>query len=150
MWSVRAEPVDTPTSTPCCASTSPSSPSATSAAPPRRRRSTRPCSSSPTTGLAALLVLRAHGEPAGCLGLYPDGELTRFFVLPEFRRGGGGRVLLHAAEATARELGLTRLYLDTRTDLIEARTFYLSEGFQEVAPFSTGQFKDHFFEKHLT
>ena len=56
----------------------------------------------PSTGLAAFFVLRSDGQPAGCLGLHPDGELTRVFVIPEFRRGGGGRALLAAAEASAR------------------------------------------------
>ena len=102
----------------------------------------------PAIDLAAFLVLRADGVPAGHLGLYPTGELTRFFVLPEFRRGGGGRALLAAAESSARANGLTRLFLDTRHDLVEARAFYASCGFAEVPPRSApGPFKDHWFEK---
>jgi N-acetylglutamate synthase-like GNAT family acetyltransferase len=105
----------------------------------------------PSTGLAAFLVLRSDGAAAGCLGLHPDGELTRVFVVPELRRGGGGRALLAAAESTARARGLTRLFLDTRHDLVEARALYAAAGFAEVPPFSApGQFKDHWFEKHLT
>jgi GNAT superfamily N-acetyltransferase len=105
----------------------------------------------PTTGLAAFFVLRADGEPAGCLGLHPTGELTRVYVAPRFRRGGGARALLAAAETTARAQGLTRLFLDTRTDLIEARTFYLACGFIEFPPPTTtpGPFQDHWFEKPL-
>lgn len=106
----------------------------------------------PSTGFAAFFVLRAAtgGEPAGCLGLYPTGELTRVFVAPEYRRRGGGRVLLAAAEAWARERGIGRLFLDTRHDLVEARALYAACGFAEVPPFSApGQFKDHWFEKHL-
>jgi GNAT superfamily N-acetyltransferase len=105
----------------------------------------------PSTGLAAFLVLRADGQAAGCLGLYPSGELTRVFVVPELRRRGGGRALLTAAESTARTRGLTRLFLDTRHDLVEARALYTAAGFAEVPPFTTpGPFKDHWFEKHLT
>jgi GNAT superfamily N-acetyltransferase len=104
----------------------------------------------PSTGLAAFLVLRSDGDPAGCLGLYPSGELTRVYVVPEFRRAGGGRALLAAAESTARTQGLTRLFLDTRHDLVEARALYAAAGFAEVPPFSApGPFKDHWFEKHL-
>jgi GNAT superfamily N-acetyltransferase len=106
----------------------------------------------PVDGLAVMLVLRDAGDvPAGCLGLYPSGELTRVFVLAEHRRMGGASALLDAAEAHARSLGLTRLFLDTRHDLVEAREFYAARGFDEVPPFSApGQFKDHWFEKHLT
>ena len=105
----------------------------------------------PTTGLALFLVLRANGVPAGCLGLYPTGELTRIYVAPKFRRLGGGRCLLAAAESWARDHGLTRLFLDTRTDLTEARALYEPCGFTEIpAPVTTpGPFQDHWFEKRI-
>jgi GNAT superfamily N-acetyltransferase len=105
----------------------------------------------PTTGLGVFLVLRADGVAAGHLGVYPTGELTRFFVGAENRRGGGGRALLTAAETWASSQGLPRLFLDTRTDLVEARAFYLSAGFTEIAPPTStpGKFQDHWFEKLL-
>ena len=56
----------------------------------------------PSTGLALFLVLRAGGVPAGCLGLHPTGELTRIYVAPQFRRAGGARALLSAAESWPR------------------------------------------------
>ena len=106
----------------------------------------------PSTGLALFLVLRADGAPAGCIGMHGTGELTRMYVAPRFRRGGGARALLSAAEAWAREQGLSRLFLDTRTDLVEARAFYASCGFVEIPPATAtpGPFQDHWFEKHLT
>jgi GNAT superfamily N-acetyltransferase len=106
----------------------------------------------PSTGLALFLVLRAGEIPAGCLGLHPRGELTRMYVAPRFRRTGGARTLLTAAESWARDQGITRLFLDTRTDLIEARAFYASCGFVEIAPATTtpGPFQDHWFEKPIT
>jgi GNAT superfamily N-acetyltransferase len=106
----------------------------------------------PSTGLALFLVLRAGGVPAGCLGLHPTGELTRIYVVPQLRRAGGARALLSAAESWARTQGLTRLFLDTRTDLVEARAFYASCGFIEILPPTTtpSQFQDHWFEKPLT
>jgi GNAT superfamily N-acetyltransferase len=105
----------------------------------------------PTGGLAAFFVLRADGEPAGCLGLHPTGELTRVYVAPGFRRRGGARALLAAAEAHARAHGITRLFLDTRTDLLEARAFYVSCGFTEIPPptMTPGPFQDHWYEKRL-
>ena len=105
----------------------------------------------PADGLGVFLVLRADGVAAGHLGVYPTGELTRFYVSPEYRRGGGGRALLAAAETWARGQNLPRLFLDTRTDLVEARAFYASCGFIELPP-QTGtpdQFQDHWFEKPL-
>ncbi len=105
----------------------------------------------PTTGLAAFFVLRRDGEPAGCLGLHPTGELTRVFVAPRFRRSGGARALLASAETYARAHGLSRIFLDTRTDLVEARAFYVSCGFTEVPPptATPGRFQDHWFEKRI-
>ena len=105
----------------------------------------------PTIGLAAFLVLRRDGEPAGCLGLHPSGELTRVYVVPSFRRAGGARALIAGAEAFARALGLTRLFLDTRTDLVEARALYARCGFSEIPPptATPGPFQDHWFEKTL-
>jgi GNAT superfamily N-acetyltransferase len=106
----------------------------------------------PSTGLALFLVLRSGGAPAGCLGLHPTGELTRMYVAPQLRRGGGARALLMAAESWARTQGLTWLFLDTRHDLVEARAFYASCGFHEIAPptGSPGAFQDHWFEKFLS
>lgn len=106
----------------------------------------------PTTGLGAFLVLRSDGAAAGHLGVCPTGELTRFYVRPEHRRGGGGRALLAAAESWARAEKLPRLFLDTRTDLVEARSFYTSCGFTEIPPPTTtpDKFQDHWFEKQLT
>jgi GNAT superfamily N-acetyltransferase len=106
----------------------------------------------PSTGLALFLVLRADGAPAGCLGLHPTGELTRMYIAPRLRRAGGARNLLSVAESWARTHGLTRLFLDTRTDLVEARAFYASCGFVEIPPptRTRGPFQDHWFEKPLT
>jgi GNAT superfamily N-acetyltransferase len=75
----------------------------------------------PSTGLALFLILRAGAVPAGCLGLHPTGELTRVYVAPPFRRAGGARTLLTAAESWARTQRINRLFLNTRNDLTEAR-----------------------------
>jgi GNAT superfamily N-acetyltransferase len=105
----------------------------------------------PSTGLAAFFVLRADDEPAGCIGVHHTGEITRMYVTPRLRRGGGARALLAGAEEHARARGLTRLFLDTRADLVEARALYLSCGFTEIAPATDtpGPFQDHWYEKLL-
>lgn len=105
----------------------------------------------PSTGVALLLILRTGEAPAGCLAVHATGELTRMYVAPQFRRTGAARALLIAAESWARRRGLTRLFLDTRTDLVEARCFYTSCGFIQIPPATTtpGPFQDHWFEKHV-
>jgi len=106
----------------------------------------------PSTGIATFFVLRAQGGPAGCVGVHPTGEITRLYVAPRFRRAAGARALLAHAESHARAHGLSRLFLDTRTDLVEARAFYGSCGFTEIPPPTTspGPFQDHWFEKRLS
>ena len=105
----------------------------------------------PSTGLAAFFVLRADEEPAGCIGVHHTGEITRMYVTPRFRRRGGARALLAGAEDHARARGLSRLFLDTRADLIEARALYLSCGFTEISPATEtpGPFQDHWYQKLL-
>ena len=105
----------------------------------------------PSTGVAAFFLLRAGDEPAGCLGVYRTGEITRMYVAPRFRRAGGARALVAGAEAHARSHGLKRLFLDTRADLVEARAFYVSCGFTEIPPptDTPGPYQDHWYEKPL-
>ena len=62
----------------------------------------------------------ADAPPAAALLRDATGELTRVYVAPRFRRGGGGRALLSAAGKTARGDGLRRLFLDTRRSRISA------------------------------
>jgi GNAT superfamily N-acetyltransferase len=104
----------------------------------------------PSTGFAAFLVAYYDGAPAGCVGLRVSGALTRMYIKPEYRRRGGGRVLLAAIEETARELGFERIQIDTRDDLIEARTLYVRCGYSEVAPFNTAPYAEHWYEKRLS
>jgi len=63
---------------------------------------------------------------------------------------GVGQRLPHAAEEAARANAVTRLRLDTRSDLAEARRLYARNGYQEVVPFNDGRFADHWYEKVLT
>ncbi len=54
---------------------------------------------------------------------------------------------MEALEVAARARGLTRLRLDTRSDLVEARRLYGRLGYQEVAPFNSGPYAEHWLEK---
>jgi GNAT superfamily N-acetyltransferase len=100
------------------------------------------------------LVVSRDGDDAGCLGMrFLDngvGELTRMFVRAPFRGQGAASALLAAMEAEAKARGITTLRLDTRKDLVEARSLYAKHGYAEIAPYNAAEYSDHWFEKRLT
>jgi len=106
---------------------------------------------SPPGGI--LLVARYEGEPAGTAGVrLADGttaELKRVFVLEELRGKGGAPLLVTAAEDAARTLGAERIVLDTRHDLIEARSLYTRLGYEETEPHNNQLYAEHWFSKTL-
>ncbi|MFC0097237.1 GNAT family N-acetyltransferase [Micromonospora marina] len=104
----------------------------------------------PPTGL--LVVACRGGRLAGCAGLrWQSGwaELTRVYVRPEHRGAGGGAALIAAVEAYAAGGGATRIRLDTRSDLVEARALYARHGYREIPAFNSGPYAQHWFEKAL-
>ncbi|MER6292909.1 GNAT family N-acetyltransferase [Streptomyces althioticus] len=106
----------------------------------------------PPRGL--LLVARYGGEPAGSAGirLSPDGtaaELTRAFLYEGMRGRGGAALLVRAAEEAARDLGARRMILDTRSDLVEARTLYTRLGYAETEPHNDDPYAEHWFARQL-
>ncbi|MGW0871765.1 GNAT family N-acetyltransferase [Streptomyces sp. NPDC002740] len=100
-----------------------------------------------------LLVGRYGGEPAGTAGVRLRGagtaELTRVFVRAELRGRGGAALLVRGAEDAARALGATRMILDTRGDLVEARALYARLGYAETEPHNEDPYADHWFAKSL-
>jgi GNAT superfamily N-acetyltransferase len=105
----------------------------------------------PPTGL--LLLARQGQAVLGCAGmrirLGEIGEVTRVFVEPDARGHGVGRLLMENLERECRALGLTAMRLDTRTDLIEARSLYASLGFIEGEAHNADPYADHWFRKEL-
>ncbi|CAL9548880.1 GNAT family N-acetyltransferase [Streptomyces sp. enrichment culture] len=106
----------------------------------------------PPTG--RLLVGRYAGEAAGTAGfrLLGNGttaEMTRVFVHAHRRGTGGAALLVRAVEEAARAAGATRMVLDTRTDLVEARTLYARLGYAETAPHNAVPTAEHWFAKTL-
>lgn len=100
------------------------------------------------------LVARRSGRPAGCVGVRvldaATTELTRMYVSPQARGQGVARLLVGAAEAVARDgFGATRMRLDTRKDLVEARALYARLGYAEIPPYNDSPYADHWFEKPL-
>ncbi|MER7774277.1 GNAT family N-acetyltransferase [Streptomyces sp. NPDC096191] len=100
-----------------------------------------------------LLVARYGGEPAGTSGVRlldaATAELTRVFVYEGMRGLGGAALLVRAAEDAARALGAARMILDTRTDLVEARTLYARLGYTETEAHNESPYAQHWFAKGL-
>ncbi|WP_199579480.1 GNAT family N-acetyltransferase [Streptomyces sp. CRB46] len=106
----------------------------------------------PPRGL--LLVARYGGEAAGTAGIRlleaGTAELTRVFLYEGMRGRGGATFLVGAAEDAARELGASRMVLDTRSDLVEARALYARLGYAETEPHNHAPYAEHWFVKSLT
>jgi DNA-binding MarR family transcriptional regulator/GNAT superfamily N-acetyltransferase len=100
-----------------------------------------------------LLLASLYGDPVGCGVLKLSdggcGEIKRMWTAPDARGLGIARRVLRSLEAKARELGLTRLRLETNRTLSEAQALYRGEGYQEVAPFNDERYAHHWFEKRL-
>lgn len=104
---------------------------------------------------AGAFLLAWDGEEIlGCVGvrvLEPGTtEITRMFVHQNARRRGVASRLLAAAEDAGRALGATRMRLDTRKDLVEARALYPRHGYVEIPDYNGEFYADHWFEKQLS
>ncbi|WP_030910154.1 GNAT family N-acetyltransferase [Streptomyces sp. NRRL F-5126] len=99
------------------------------------------------------VVGRYGGEAAACGGVRLldacRAELTRVYVSPAARSTGGGAAVLAALETAAAALGASRLVLDTRLDLIEARGLYVKHGFREIAAYSSGPYSEIWYGKDI-
>jgi GNAT superfamily N-acetyltransferase len=71
------------------------------------------------------------------------------FVRPEARGAGVAARLLAAAEQRARADGASIIRLNTRGDLVEARSLYARHGYQEIPRYSDDPLSEHSYEKKL-
>lgn len=76
------------------------------------------------------------GRIVGCVFLKPEENslyIGKLAVHPAAQGQGIGRLLLARAEATARELGLSSLRLETRVELTENHRLFAAWGFGKTA-----------------
>jgi len=71
-------------------------------------------------------IYPTQGLPFGCV------ELVKYYVSPQARGEGIGRLLLQVNINTAKELGYTQLYLESFPELDKAVAIYKKLGFQQI------------------
>jgi ribosomal protein S18 acetylase RimI-like enzyme len=94
-----------------------------------------------------LLLAEVDGQTAGCVGLRPLKseicEMKRLFVRPAFRGRRLGRLLAERVITEAREIGYTRMRLDTiASTMADALRLYRQLGFVEIPPYCANPIPD--------
>jgi ribosomal protein S18 acetylase RimI-like enzyme len=83
-----------------------------------------------------LLLAEVDGMAAGCAAVRPlddvTCELKRVYVRAGFRGMGMGRRLTETAMQAVREMGYTRMRLDTLPQMAAAQRLYESLGFRDI------------------
>lgn len=106
-----------------------------------------------TAPTGALFVVRDGLRELGCGGLrHVDAdvtELTRVWITPAARGRGLGSRLVRHLEGFAAQSGRTRIRLDTRDDLVEARAMYARLGYVDVEPFNDDPYAHHWLGRDL-
>jgi putative acetyltransferase len=76
-------------------------------------------------------------------------ELKRMYVLKEYRRLGIGEKMLDTALEFAKNIGYSKIVLDSSKYLEGARALYLKNGFVDIARYNDNHRADIFMEKSL-
>ena len=99
----------------------------------------------PPSGRFYLVMSDGAYVGVGCLKrLGPGvGEIQRMYVQPHVRGKGAGRLLVERLLADARELGYTRVRLESLKALTAAHTLYRSVGFVDIAPYDDDSMRDY-------
>ncbi|HEV2468092.1 MAG TPA: GNAT family N-acetyltransferase [Candidatus Sulfotelmatobacter sp.] len=87
-----------------------------------------------------LLLAECDGRLAGCVALHKLEdhicEMKRLYLRPQFRGRGLGRTLVDSIIAEARQIGYSRMRLDTVEPVMkDAVGLYRKIGFREIAPY---------------
>ena len=95
---------------------------------------------------AAFMAAFMQGSMVGCGGIKPwdarTAILKRLFVVPEQRRKGVARMLMHGLEQQARTFGYERMVLDTGFKQEGALALYPSLGYRRASCTGRNDVKD--------
>lgn len=98
-------------------------------------------------------VVLENDRIVACVGLYPETsdtcELRKMYCLPAGRGKGLGKKLLEFSLGKARELGFSRITLETASVLKEAINLYQKYGFVAFSPDHLSARCDQAFELYL-
>lgn len=87
-----------------------------------------------------LLAAIVSEKAAGCVAFRriddQTCEMRRLYVHPNFRTIGLGHTLAESVIEAAREMGYTRMVLDTLPTMEAANALYESLGFQDIPPYN--------------
>ncbi|WP_299051433.1 helix-turn-helix domain-containing GNAT family N-acetyltransferase [uncultured Nocardioides sp.] len=102
------------------------------------------------------LLATSDGEPVACGGVRPleagttgTAEVKRMWVDAAWRGAGLGARLLASLEDLARDLGHTRVVLDTNSTLVEAVALYDRAGYRRIDRYNDNPYAEAFFTKGL-
>ncbi|MFW9786456.1 MAG: GNAT family N-acetyltransferase [Candidatus Thorarchaeota archaeon] len=95
----------------------------------------------PHTGIVFILEIAGRAEGMGALmQLEPGiGEIKRMFIRPTHRGQNFGRLLLTKLIEKGKELGFSRLRLETSETFKAARHLYKSMGFHDIRKYRGGE-----------
>lgn len=90
----------------------------------------------PPTG-ALFFATGTEEKPAGCVDIHQfggpgDAEMKRLFVAPGHRRLGVGKALVESVLARTKQMGFSRLVLDTMPEMTAAIAAYEGLGFLRI------------------
>ena len=84
-------------------------------------------------------IAEENGVMAGGCGIFPtpglpDGcaELVKFYLLPQWRGKGVGRALMEKCFESSKQLGYSKLYLESLPELSRAVSMYIKSGFRHI------------------
>lgn len=85
----------------------------------------------------AILIAELEGEAVGTVGVVPGHgpgvlELIKMSARSDIQGRGIGRALMEAAIAKSRDMGATKIWLETNTILDAALALYRKSGFREL------------------